>query len=218
MGQGRVAHVQAPVPSRSNAQNTATYRRWAPVYDAALGRLFAAPRRRAMALLAPSAGQRVVLPGVGTGLDLPLLPVGAVAVGVDLSPHMLARARARLPLPGRDITLVDGDAVAYLLDHPTSFDAAVLNLILSVVPDGRACLHAAVAALRPGGRAVVFDKFAPPRRTGPLRRAVSPIATRLGTDVTRALEPMLAGSGAHIVCEEPALLGLYRVVLIERRA
>jgi phosphatidylethanolamine/phosphatidyl-N-methylethanolamine N-methyltransferase len=63
----------------------------------------------------------------------------------------------------------------------------VLNLILSVVPDGRACLHAAVAALRPGGRAVVFDKFAPPTGASVLRRVVNVATSRLGTDVTRAV-------------------------------
>ena len=47
------------------------------------------------------------------------------------------------------------------------FDAAVLHLVLSVLPDGRACLHAAAAALRARGRAVVFDKFAPRGVSGP---------------------------------------------------
>ena len=96
------------------------------------------------------------------------------------------------------------------------FDAAVLNLVLSVVPDGRACLHAAMSALRVGGRAVVFDKFAPPGRVGAVRRAVNVVTSRLGTDVTRAFEPMLASSGATVVRDGPALRGMYRIVLLER--
>jgi SAM-dependent methyltransferase len=186
------------------------------VYDRALGRLFAPSRRRALALLDLHPGDTVVLPGVGTGLDLPLLPSGVSAVGVDLSPAMLARARSRLPLPGRDIDVVEGDAVAFLSARPASFDKAVLNLVLSVVPDGRACLHAAVAAVRPGGRAVVFDKFAPPGRASVARRAVNVAASRLGTDVTRAFEPMLDGSGARVVRDEPALRGRYRILVLER--
>ena len=202
--------------TRTDAGNVATYRRWAPVYDAALGRLFAPSRRRALALLDLHPGDRVVLPGVGTGLDLPLLPPAVSAVGVDLSLDMLARARSRLPLPDRHIELVEGDAVAFLRARPAAFDAAALNLVLSVVPDGRACLHAAVSALRAGGRAVVFDKFAPPGRVSVARRAVNVVTSRLGTDVTRAIEPMLAGSGASVVADEPALHGLYRIVLLER--
>ena len=202
--------------TRTDVANIAVYRLWAPVYDAALGRLSARPPRRAVALLGLHRGDTVVLPGVGTGLDLPLLPSGVSAVGVDLSPDMLARARSRLPLSDRHIELVEGDAVAFLRARPASFDAAVLNLVLSVVPDGRACLHATVSALRVGGRAVVFDKFAPPGRVSPGRRALNVISSRLETDVTRAFEPMLADSGASVVRDEPTLRGLYRIVLVER--
>ena len=133
------------MPARTAARNIAVYRRWAPVYDALTGRMLAPSRERALALLGLRPGERVVLPGVGTGLDLPLLPPGVSAAGIDISPEMLARARARLPLPGRDIELALADAVQFLRERPGAFDAAVLHLVLSVVPDGRACLHAAVA-------------------------------------------------------------------------
>ena len=187
------------------------------MYDVVLGRLFAASRRRAVALLDLQPGDMVALPGVGTGLDLSLLPVGVSAVGVDLSPEMLARARARLPLlHKRHVDLVEGDAVAFLHARPASFDAVVLNLVLSVVPDGRGCLRAAVSALRPGGRAVVFDKFAPPGRVRIARRVVNLVTSRLGTDVTRPFEAMLRGCGGRVVHDEPTLCGLYRVVLLER--
>jgi len=36
------------------------------------------------------------------------------------------------------------------------------------------------------------------------------VASRLGTDVTRRFEPMLAGCPARVVRDEPALHGLYR--------
>ena len=92
----------------------------------------------------------------------------------------------------------------------------MLHLVLSVVPDGRACLHAAVAALGAGGRAVVFDKFAPEGRVRAARRVVNLAASRLGTDVTRRFEPMLADCPARVVHNEPRLHGLYRIILLER--
>lgn len=73
-----------------------------------------------------------------------------------------------------------------------------------------------MAALRPGGRAVVFDKFAPDGPISTARRAVNLVVSRLGTDVTRRFGPMLAGSPAHIVHDEPALRGLYRIILLQR--
>jgi SAM-dependent methyltransferase len=126
---------------------------------------------------------------------------------------MLARARAR----GRDVTLLEGDAMDPPVE-PSSFDAVVLNLILSVVPDGAACLRAALRALRPGGRAVVFDKFlrdgAAP---GVARRLLNLGATTLGTDINRRFADLAEGSGALVIHDEPSLFGgAYRVLLLGR--
>jgi ubiquinone/menaquinone biosynthesis C-methylase UbiE len=154
--------------------------------------------------------------GVGTGADLPLLPAGIRAVGLDLSPDMLARAQAKLPLVGRDVTLVQGDAQA-LPPGMEGFDAAVLHLVLSVVPDGTACLQETLRALRPGGRAVIFDKFAPDGGRLTLgRRLVNLVTTLAGTDVTRRFGDMAAQSDCVKVHDEPSLLrGAYRVILLE---
>lgn len=201
----------------TNRWNRFVYRLWSPIYDGLFDRLFAAPgRRRAMQILALRPGERVLLVGVGTGADLPLLPAGVCAVGLDLSPDMLARAQAKLPLMGRDVTLVQGDAQA-LPPGMEGFDAAVLHLVLSVVPDGTACLQETLRALRPGGRAVIFDKFAPDGGRLTLgRRLVNLVTTLAGTDVTRRFGDMAAQSDCVKVHDEPSLLrGAYRVILLE---
>jgi phosphatidylethanolamine/phosphatidyl-N-methylethanolamine N-methyltransferase len=82
----------------TNRWNRFIYRMWAPVYDAALGRLFMPGRKRALQLLSAKPGERVLTVGVGTGADLPFLPPGVEAVGIDDSPDMLAEARRRLRL------------------------------------------------------------------------------------------------------------------------
>ena len=202
----------------TNRWNRFVYRLWSPIYDGLFDRFFAAPgRRRAMQLLALRPGERVLLVGVGTGADLPLLPAGVCAVGLDLSPDMLARAQAKLPLVGRDVTLVQGDAQA-LPPGMEGFDAAVLHLVLSVVPDGTACLQETLRALRPGGRAVIFDKFAPDGGRLTLgRRLVNLVTTLAGTDITRRFGDMAAQSDCVKVHDEPSLLrGAYRVILIQK--
>ena len=83
------------MPARTAASNLAVYRRWAPACDKLFSRLSAASRHRAPELLSLHPGERVNLSGMGTGLDLPLLPHGVSAAGVDISPELLARARAR---------------------------------------------------------------------------------------------------------------------------
>ena len=193
------------------------YRLWAPVYDATVDRFFAPGRRLALRVLDPQPGERLLLVGCGTGADLPLLPRGVRAVGIDLSPDMLFRARRKLPLPGSEVALVRGDAQGPLVVE-AAFDAVILNLILSVVPDGAACLRAALHALKPGGRAVVFDKFLPEGgRLTPGRRFLNFFSTLLGTDINRRFGEFSVGAPCEVVRDEPSLLrGMYRVILLRR--
>jgi phosphatidylethanolamine/phosphatidyl-N-methylethanolamine N-methyltransferase len=164
--------------------------------------------------LALQPGERVLLVGVGTGLDLPLLPPGVTGLGVDLSPSMLMQARRRVP---PTVELRCGDAAE--LDVPTgSFDAAILNLVLSVVPDPVPVLRETLRALRLGGRAVVFDKFAPEGRpVSPSRRALSALSTILGTAIDRRLSDLLTDQPCQVVRNAPSIFGgQYRVVLLRR--
>ncbi|MBL8056637.1 MAG: methyltransferase domain-containing protein [Anaerolineales bacterium] len=201
----------------TNAGNRFIYRLWAPIYDATVNRFFRPGRRRALAVLAPQPGERILLVGVGTGADLPLLPAGVTAVGLDLSPHMLARARRKLAQIPAAVSLVQADAQAALFP-PACFDAAILNLILSVVPDGQAGLRTAVRAVRPGGRLVIFDKFQPdaePVTVG--RQVMNVFSTLLGTDITRRLGALRQDCPVVVTHDEPSRLGgLYRVVRLQK--
>jgi phosphatidylethanolamine/phosphatidyl-N-methylethanolamine N-methyltransferase len=168
-----------------------------------------------MELLNPRSGERVLLVGVGTGADLPLLPQGVQATGVDISSEMLAKARQKLPLPGREVTLLEGDAQQLLVDE-SSCDAVIFNLILSVIPNGAVCLRENWRALKPGGRAVVFDKFLPDAGRLTLgRRLLNLGSTLFGTDLTRRFGDLAKGVNIQVVRDEPSLVGgAYRVILL----
>jgi ubiquinone/menaquinone biosynthesis C-methylase UbiE len=143
------------------------------------------------------------------GFALQVFPLG--------SDFDLVSIRAKLPLAGRDVTLLQGDAQALPL-RAGGFDAAVLHLVLSVVPDGADCLRETRRALRLDGRAVILDKFVPEEERLTLgRRLVNLVTTLAGTDVTRRFGHMAAGSHCPVVHDKPSLLrGAYRIILIEK--
>jgi phosphatidylethanolamine/phosphatidyl-N-methylethanolamine N-methyltransferase len=202
----------------TNDWNKFIYRLWSPLYDPLFDRLFVrGARKKSIDTLAPRKGERILIPGVGTGVDLPLLPEGVRALGIDLSAGMLAQARRKLPLAGREIELREGD-VQIRMAEPGSFDAAILHLILSVAPDGAACFRETMRALRPGGRAVIFDKFLPEGgRLTAGRRLFNVFSTLIGTDITRRLSDLMRGTDVRILSDEPALLGgMYRIVVVEK--
>jgi ubiquinone/menaquinone biosynthesis C-methylase UbiE len=201
----------------TNPYNLIAYRRWAPIYDATVNRIFTPGRKRALSLLNLQPGENVLIVGVGTGADFPFLPAGISATGIDLSPDMLAKARLKIPTCRATVELIQGDAQILLVPE-NSYDAAILNLILSVVPDGRACLQSALRAVKPGGRLVIFDKFQQDNeQVTPGRRFMNFFSTRLGTDITRRLGDMLAGCSYKILHDEPSLLGgMYRVILLRK--
>lgn len=201
----------------TNLHNLSAYRRWAPIYDATVNHIFTPGRKRALALLNLQPGENVLIVGVGTGADFPFLPAGAHATGIDISPEMLAKARLKLPRCRAHVELIRGDAQALPVPK-NSYDTAILNLVLSVVPDGHACLQSALRAVKTCGRLVVFDKFQPDdQKVTPGRRLMNFFSTRLGTDITRRFGDMLTGCPCKILRDEPGLFGgMYRVILLQK--
>lgn len=203
----------------TNPWNCLIYRLWAPIYDLLFDRLFFAPaRRRVFSLLALEPGERLLLVGIGTGADLPFLPPGISAVGVDLSPEMLAQARTKLHRTGRSsIQLIQADAQHLPLADQT-FEVAALNLILSVVPQAKAGWQETVRTLQSGSRIIIFDKFLADEASPNFgRRLLQPVAALLGTDINRRLGDIIDPEQVRVVRDEPSLLrGAYRIILVRK--
>ena len=201
--------------SNTNAWKRFSYTIWAPVYDLVISGLFERRRQRSIRLLNLKAGERVLLIGAGTGLDLDCLPGNVNIVATDLTPAMITRLKRRGQRLGLnvDARVMDGHA----LDLPDgSFDAVILHLIIAVIPDPVRCLKEVARVLRPGGRAVIFDKFAPDN-TNPtfLLRLMNPLTSLFGTEITRRLGTILANVPLQITHQEAAgLKGLFKIVLV----
>src|ERR1700754_328031 len=99
--------------------------------------------------------------GTGTGRMLELFgPDIERGLGMDLSPDMLALARARLDRAGlRHCSVRQGDIYDLALPKD-SFDVVIIHQVLHFLDDGARAIHEAARVLRPGGRLLVVD-FAP---------------------------------------------------------
>ena len=125
-------------PADSHVPGQQIYTLWTPVYDLFFKPIFNRARKRAIDLLAVQPGERLLIPGIGTGLDLPHLPKTISITGIDLNVAMLDKARGKST--GHTVELLEMDAQN--LDFPDeSFDAVLLNLVVSVVPDGAAAFR-----------------------------------------------------------------------------
>jgi phosphatidylethanolamine/phosphatidyl-N-methylethanolamine N-methyltransferase len=201
----------------NNTYNLKLYGFYAPRYERLFGWLYTQPQRRAVSLLNAQPGERVFVPGVGTGMGLSELPVDARITAIDLSPAMLAQAQRKLAGRVIDFEVMDAQHVRF---PDASFDAVLLSLILSVVPDGAAAFREAWRVLRPGGRAVIFDKFLPESgRLSLLRRAIGAAMRAIGTDPNRCLSQLIAGAPDLVVerNESSLLRGQYRIVLLRKQ-
>jgi ubiquinone/menaquinone biosynthesis C-methylase UbiE len=145
----------------------------APFYDwsSAEGLFYAKARARAIDLLRLRPGATVLDVACGTGRNFELIerrigPTGRL-VGIDRSPRMLQRARARVARHGWDnVELVHMDAeqlsASVLGEHVVlppggQFDAVLCTLGLSVIPDWQGAWRAMLAMVRRDGRVALLD-------------------------------------------------------------
>ncbi|MFN8544528.1 MAG: class I SAM-dependent methyltransferase [Candidatus Binatia bacterium] len=92
--------------------------------------------------------------GVGTGRNLEFYPRGVRVTAVDLSSHMLARARRRAARASCTVHLLQGNATHLRQLPDCSFDWVVSTFMCCVMPDSLQpqAISEIARVLRPGGR------------------------------------------------------------------
>jgi ubiquinone/menaquinone biosynthesis C-methylase UbiE len=149
-------------------------------------------------------GQKVLIVGAGTGLDLEFLPEHCEITAIDLTPTMVQRMEQRNKELKRQLQalVMDGHRLEFADE---SFDKVVLHLILAVIPDPIACILEAERVLKPGGEAVVFDKFVHKGgKVSLLRKTVNLLTNFFATDITRDFETMVEATHFTILSDQNA--------------
>jgi phosphatidylethanolamine/phosphatidyl-N-methylethanolamine N-methyltransferase len=142
------------------------YSRWAPIYDLIFDLPFHPGRLAAASAAARAAGAEgeVLVVGVGTGLELGLLPKTLRITGIDLSAPMLKLARERVAKNAlgqvKALHIMDAGALEF---SDAQFDVALAPYVMSVVPSPSKVLDEMWRVLRPGGQMILMNHFSSER-------------------------------------------------------
>jgi len=177
-----------------------SYRRWAPIYDLAFGRITQGGRLLA-AKHVNAQGGSVLEVGIGTGLALEYYSPQVRVTGIDLSEDMLREARLRVERRGlRNVAgLHQMDATRVELPD-ASFDHVAAMHIMSVVPDPEAVLAEMARLCRPGGSVLIANHFAGRAEGWSLaERLAAPLANLLGWHSDFPIERVMGHPKLHLV-------------------
>jgi SAM-dependent methyltransferase len=145
--------------TRALPSNRRGHRLFAHMYD------WAAPRSEAKGVtahrraLTSEVSGRVLEVGCGNGLNFPYYPRSvAEVVAVEPEPYLRQRARAAAAGAGVavPVRVLDGEAEALPVGAST-FDSAVVSLVLCCVADPETALRELRRVLRPGGRLYFYE-------------------------------------------------------------
>ena len=194
-----------------------SYTLLAPLYDAAVKRATASMRKSSLQRLQMPDSQHILINGIGTGLDLPYLPVHHHYTGTDLTPAMLKYCQRRLAQYDLQMQLHTAD-VMQLPFSDNHFDIVQMNLILAVVPQPLLALQEAIRVLKPGGKIFIMDKFLKPGQSAPLRKALNRVIRHIATRTDVVFEDLLVECPqVKLTKDESALLnGWFRLIDLEK--
>ncbi|TCO08464.1 class I SAM-dependent methyltransferase [Natronoflexus pectinivorans] len=200
----------------TNTWNKIRYTLYTPVYDLIAGYIKNS-RKKSVDSLDIKAGDKVLIIGAGTGLDLEFLPKDCEIIATDITPSMVERIKKRNQRLNRQVQaiIMDGQVLDFA---DNSFDKIILHLVLAVIPGPIACITESERVLKHGGQIAVFDKFVRKgKKVSAFRRFVNVFTNFLFSDITRDFETIANNSGLTILSDEDANFnGHFRLIKMKK--
>jgi len=196
------------------------YRRYAGFYDLYFGAILSPGRKAVIDKMNCRPGDRILEVGVGTGLSLPLYPADVQVVGIDISPEMLARARARRLREGLDhvvaLEVMDAEGMRFSAD---SFDKVVAMYVASVVPSPPRLLNEMRRVCKPNGQLFIVNHF---QHANPIiagaERLVAPLSRLCGFHPDFSLPDFMRETELDVIERSPVNLFGYWTLLRARNS
>jgi phosphatidylethanolamine/phosphatidyl-N-methylethanolamine N-methyltransferase len=205
------------VKINTHTWNKLRYTLYTPGYDS-IARYFKDSRKKSIDSLEVKAGDKVLIIGAGTGLDLEFLPDNCEIFATDITHSMINRIKKRNETLNRNVQAIqmDGQALEFT---DNAFDKIILHLILAVIPDPIACINESERVLKKGGVIVVFDKFVRKgEKVSLIRRVANVLTNFLFTDITRDFESIVNNSGLTVLSDKDAdFNGNFRLIKLEKK-
>ena len=195
-----------------------SYTLLAPIYDSVVSGPIDAFRKQSIERLHQPEGKKVLINGIGSGLDIPYLPDNSHYIGTDITPAMLDRAKHRANKYSTNITFKLADSQALPFEN-NSFDAIIMHLILAVVPDPELALQEACRVLKADGKIYIFDKFIRRGQFAIGRRFLNIFLRHIATRTDVIFEDVLATSPQlKVIHDKPALAkGWFRLIELQKK-
>ncbi|VAX01317.1 probable phosphatidylethanolamine N-methyltransferase [hydrothermal vent metagenome] len=164
-----------------------SYRFIAPIYNKIVARATYNMRKKSIEQIASVENKKILIAGIGTGLDIPHLNTNAHYTGIDITPSMLRKIPSNT-LKSLDLCIGDVMQLPY---KDNSFDIVLMHLILAVVPNSQKALLEASRVTKSGGSIIVLDKFLRPTQKAYFRRLISPLIGQIATQTNVVFEKIV---------------------------
>lgn len=200
----------------TNSWNKIRYTLYSPAYDL-IGKLLNKMRYKSIKRLGIENGDKVLIIGGGTGLDLNYIESNCSVVATDITPAMVEKMRKRGAKLHLNLSTQVMDA-QHLSFPDEYFDKIILHLIIAVLPEPVKAIKEAERVLKRGGKMVVLDKFIKKgHKPSYIRQLLNMITNLLFSDITRSFEDIASSTALTTITDEDAEpTGNFRIILLSK--